>query len=235
MRLWIDRSFHIRDAGTVITGTLTEGTIATGDRFELDGIQVRVRGLESLEVPRTQISGIARVAVNLGGRAPKGIRRGRALVTPATGAQTSVIDVRLYGEVSPPERPVLHVGSASQEVRVRPLAGPLVRLQLSEPMPLRNQDRAALRDPGTGTLWGGPSAGDCAPDHYAVAAMQPAGRSSSPVRRHHPSRSHLSRCSTPSPQRSRTQMLTPPSRAFANSSPTSRSPPQAQILSPGSG
>jgi selenocysteine-specific elongation factor len=154
VRLWIDRRFHIRGAGTVVTGTLPEGTVAVGDRLELDGEPVRVRGLESLEVARDRLSGVARVAVDLGGRAPEGIRRGRALVTPGSHRLTDTVDVRLRGEGTPPERPVLHVGSASQETRVRPLAGELVRLQLAEPLPLRTGDRAVLRDPGGRAVWG---------------------------------------------------------------------------------
>jgi selenocysteine-specific elongation factor len=154
VRLWIDRRFHIRGAGTVVTGTLAEGTIAAGDRLELDGDPVRVRGLESLEVARDRVSSVARVAVDLGGRAPAGIRRGRALVTPGSHPLTDTVDVRLRGDGTPPERPVLHVGSASQEARVRPLADDLVRLQLAEPLPLRAGDRAVLRDPGSRTVWG---------------------------------------------------------------------------------
>jgi len=113
-----------------------------------------VRGLESMDVPRDRVSGVARVALDLGGRAPEGIRRGRALVTPGSHPLSDTVDVRLRGEGTPPERPVLHVGSASQEARVRPLAGDLVRLRLAEPLPLRAGDRAVLRDPGSRTVWG---------------------------------------------------------------------------------
>jgi selenocysteine-specific elongation factor len=154
VRLWIDRRFHIRGAGTVVTGTLAEGTIAVGDRLELDGAPVRVRGLESLELARERVTGVARVAVDLGGRAPQGVRRGRALVTPGSHPLSDTVDVRLRGDGEPPERPVLHVGSSSQEVRVRPLGADLVRLQLGEPLPLRTDDQAVLRDPGSRTVWG---------------------------------------------------------------------------------
>ena len=113
-----------------------------------------MRGLEALETPREQVSGVARVAVNLGGRAPTGIRRGRALVAPGSGPQSDLVDVRIRGDGSPPKRPVLHIGSASQEIRVRPLSGDLLRLSLSEPLALRNGDRAVLRDPGSRAVWG---------------------------------------------------------------------------------
>ena len=48
-RLWVDRSFAIRGAGTVVTGSLTGGCLEAGQRLELEpvGTEVRVRGLES--------------------------------------------------------------------------------------------------------------------------------------------------------------------------------------------
>src|SRR5690349_15960569 len=51
LRLWVDRSFTITGAGTVVTGTLAAGTLARGDRLQLLGPAsarpVVVRGLES--------------------------------------------------------------------------------------------------------------------------------------------------------------------------------------------
>src|SRR5579872_5091923 len=50
VRLWIDRSFTIRGAGTVVTGTLPAGTVSNGQELALapTGRAVRVRGLEAL-------------------------------------------------------------------------------------------------------------------------------------------------------------------------------------------
>jgi selenocysteine-specific elongation factor len=49
VRLWVDRSFTVRGAGTVVTGTLPAGTIRVGDRLHLPGRRpVGVRGLQSL-------------------------------------------------------------------------------------------------------------------------------------------------------------------------------------------
>ena len=36
VRLWVDRSFTVRGAGTVVTGTLAAGTIRVGDELEHD-------------------------------------------------------------------------------------------------------------------------------------------------------------------------------------------------------
>ena len=44
VRLWVDRSFTVRGAGTVVTGTLAAGTIRVGDELEHAGRRVTVRG-----------------------------------------------------------------------------------------------------------------------------------------------------------------------------------------------
>jgi selenocysteine-specific elongation factor len=154
VRLWIDRAFHVRGAGTVVTGTLPAGTVEVGDSLSLGASTVRVRGLESLETTHRRISGVARVALNLAGEVPDGVARGEALLTPGAFAVTDLLDVHVRGEGDVPERPVLHVGAAHVGVHARPLATDLVRLTLQRPMPLRVGDRALLRDPGSRTIWG---------------------------------------------------------------------------------
>jgi selenocysteine-specific elongation factor len=59
VRLWLDRSFTIRGAGTVVTGTLAAGTISLGDTLASDtGRVVHVRGIETLgESPRPRRRG----------------------------------------------------------------------------------------------------------------------------------------------------------------------------------
>jgi selenocysteine-specific elongation factor len=154
VRLWVDRRFHVRGAGTVVTGTLPEGTIAAGDTLTAGDQEVRVRGIEALEVTRTRMSGTARVALNLGGHAPTTIGRGTALTTPRAFRQTSLVDVRVHDAGDLPEQPLLHVGSASVAVHARPLGTAHARLRLEAPLPLRIGDQALLRDPGSRRLWG---------------------------------------------------------------------------------
>jgi len=153
VRLWVDRVFHVRGAGTVVTGTLPAGTLRVGDRLLLEGEQVRVRGLESLGKPLVEISGVARVAVRLGSR-PDALARGAVLTTPDAFLDVTEVDVRLQGDGQPPERPLLHVGAAQLSVHARPLGDAHARLRLDVPLPLRHGDRLVLRDPGSRTLWG---------------------------------------------------------------------------------
>ena len=81
VRLWIDRSFTIKGAGTVVTGTLGAGRLRTGDELELTGAArpVRVRGLQSLGAAADEVAAVARVAVNLRGVDKDAVGRGAAL------------------------------------------------------------------------------------------------------------------------------------------------------------
>jgi selenocysteine-specific elongation factor len=152
VRLWVDRRFTVRGAGTVVTGTLSAGTVRRGDTLALDGTLLRVREVQALGRDRDEVSGVARVALNLSGRTDD-LARGSVLVTPDAWHRTDVVDVRWTGPDEPPTSPVLHVGAADLEVRFRPLGPGLARLSLSRPLPLRIGDRALLRDPGRRVVW----------------------------------------------------------------------------------
>lgn len=179
VRLWIDRAFTIRGSGTVVTGTLPEGSIEVGDELTLSGGPVRVRALECLKEPVTSVTGVARVAVNLRGHAVPD--RGQALITPGGWTWTDLADVRLLpvgptderqmptgdrqmgrlgsrvahlpedrAEVDLPGRLTAHIGSAAVVCEPRPLGGRIVRLRLARPLPLHAGDVLLLRDPGRG-------------------------------------------------------------------------------------
>lgn len=149
LRLWVDRSFTIRGSGTVVTGTLGEGRVSVGDELEVGGRRVRVRGLQSRERPREEVFAVARVAVNLRGVAADEIARGSVLLAPGAWRATSTVDVRLSTDARElPAWAMLHIGTAAQEVRLRPLSGDTARLLMPVALPLRAGDRAILRDPG---------------------------------------------------------------------------------------
>jgi selenocysteine-specific elongation factor len=150
VRLWVDRAFTIRGAGTVVTGTLPAGRITVGDELSLDGRPVVVRGLQSMGQARDTVTGTARVAVNLRGVPLSAVGRGAALLTPGGWLSTDLLDLRLAGDPAAdlPATLTLHAGSAAVLAHVRPLGTDTVRLRLDRPVPLRIGDRGALRDPG---------------------------------------------------------------------------------------
>ncbi len=147
VRLWVDRSFTVRGAGTVVTGTLAAGTIRVGDELDHDGRRVTVRGLQSLERDHTEVGAVARVAVNLRGIDHHHMGRGDTLRTPGAWLDTAEIDAALRSAGKLHRDLVLHIGSAAVPVHVRPL-GSAVRLRLTRPLPLRIGDIGLLRDPG---------------------------------------------------------------------------------------
>jgi selenocysteine-specific elongation factor len=157
VRLWVDRRFTVKGAGTVVTGTLPAGTLARGDLLSIGAGSslVRVRGVQSLGAPVDRATGVARVALNVTGDDLEDLDRGSVLVTPEAYLAGGVIDVRVTGAVDRlPEGPLLHVGATATAVHVRPLGGDAVRLVLDTPLPLRVGDRALLRDPGSREVWG---------------------------------------------------------------------------------
>ncbi|OLF10662.1 selenocysteine-specific translation elongation factor [Actinophytocola xinjiangensis] len=148
VRLWVDRAFTIRGAGTVVTGTLGAGTLRVGDELDLGGRRVVVRGLQALGRPREEVAAVARVAVNLRGVDRDEVRRGDALLTPSAFPVTGEIDVRLRGDSAQRRSLVLHVGAAAVPCRVRPLGTDTARLALASGLALRAGDIGLLRDPG---------------------------------------------------------------------------------------
>ncbi len=165
VRLWIDRAFTIKGAGTVVTGTLGAGTVRVGDELTLGNDTVRVRGLQSLNEPAGEVTAVARIAVNLRGVGRDAIGRGAALLTPGRFRPTDLVDVRVTGDpvADLPAALTLHAGSAAVPARVRPLGPDTCRLRLARPLPLRVGDRALLRDPGRHHVAGGVTVLDPAP------------------------------------------------------------------------
>jgi selenocysteine-specific elongation factor len=167
VRFWVDRAFSIRGSGTVVTGTLPAGTVRARDELWLTPVMrpVTVRAIQSLKEPAAQVSGVARVALNLRGVEAGQLARGMALVTDGAWTLTSVLDVRLgppvarpgesqpadepvMGKARPPGQLMLHIGAARTAARVRLLGGRIARLTLAEALPLHVGDRVLLRVPG---------------------------------------------------------------------------------------
>jgi selenocysteine-specific elongation factor len=162
VRLWLDRVFAIKGSGTVVTGTLQAGTVRAGDELTLTPAMrpVPVRGIQSLGAPIAQVSGVARVALNLRGISTRELSRGMALIHRSQWTVTRVIDVRLTRspanqpqpqDLRLPPRLTVHIGASRTVAQVRMLGGHLARLSLAHALPLHVGDRVLLRDPGAAT------------------------------------------------------------------------------------
>jgi selenocysteine-specific elongation factor len=160
-RLWTDRVFDLPGAGTVVTGTLTGGRLAVGDRIELlpSGHSARIRRLHCLGDDVQEAGPGSRVAVNLAGVGHTDLPRGDALVAGGGWRTTTTIDAwirTLPGSgLDRPGAWRLHVGATSTPVQVLPIAGPIpprgsgaVRIELEHPLPVVAGDRLVLREVG---------------------------------------------------------------------------------------
>lgn len=96
-RLPVDRVFTIDGFGTVITGTLMEGTIRVGDELTVypEGKVSKVRNLQvHNETVDTAFAG-QRTAINLAGLKKEDIERGSVLAAKDSLEPTMMVDVRL--------------------------------------------------------------------------------------------------------------------------------------------
>ena len=170
-RVWIDRSFTIRGAGTVVTGTLGGGALTVGEELMVlpGGQRGRARSLQSLGRDQRRVVAGSRVAVNLSGVDHADVGRGQALVRGRQWRSTSVFDAWL--RVLPGRRLRhtgawhVHIGSAEHVAQIWPLgareiaggaAGP-VRVEVRGSCVAEVGDRVVLREVGRGvTVGGGP-------------------------------------------------------------------------------
>lgn len=178
-RLWVDRSFAARGSGTVITGTLTGGSLSVDQRVDVapSNREARVRSIQSHGRQVASIGPGNRVALNLSGIDHHQIQRGDAVVLGTQWRPTRRFDATLdvLGSldhvVSRRGAYVAYIGSGEWPVKVR-ILGPesihpgdsgLVRLHLDQALPLMRGDRFILRESGRNETVGGGRVLDVAP------------------------------------------------------------------------
>lgn len=184
-RLWIDRVFAAKGSGTVITGTLTGGTVRTDDQLHAGGHPVRVRSVQSHGDRHDSIGPGNRVALNLVGVDHTDLHRGDAVVTPAQWRPTRRFDAgltvlaSLAHVVSRRGAYAAYIGSGEFPVKlrvlgsesIRPGGAGLVRLHLATELPLMPGDRFVLRESGRDETVGGGEVLDVAPVRPASKAQ----------------------------------------------------------------
>ncbi len=163
-RLFVDRAFTIRGAGTVVTGTLTGGPIEVGSEAELlpSGHRARIRGLQTHKRTLSTARPVSRVAVNLAATERGGAERGDVLALPGEWRATSTFEgwIRAVRGLPHPLTArgafKVYAGSAERDARVRIYGAAsiaederaFVRVMLSRPAVLDAGDGFVLRDAG---------------------------------------------------------------------------------------
>ena len=178
-RMPVDRVFTIAGFGTVVTGTLVEGTFRVGQEVEVvpSGRTARIRGLQTHKTKIGEALPGSRVAINLTGVSKDAIATGDVVTVPGWLRPTMLVDVQLryLGDAPQPLRHNTEVdffsGAAEIPARVRLLGTEALapgetgwaQIRLSSPAALVRGDRFVLRWLSPSVTVGGGSVIDPAP------------------------------------------------------------------------
>jgi selenocysteine-specific elongation factor len=163
-RLFVDRIFTVKGAGTIVTGTLTGGRLSVGQEVELlpAGARGRIRGLQTHKRSIPVARPVSRVAANLVGVDRERLERGDVVGLPGEWRPTRTFEARLR-PVRGLDHPLtargaykLYAGSAERGARIRLYEageltdpeGGLVRIGVSDPLVLDVGDRFVVREAG---------------------------------------------------------------------------------------
>ena len=160
-RLPVDRVFTMQGFGTVVTGTLMDGNVRTGDDIIIypAGRKAKVRGIQTYGKDTDLAVAGQRTAINLSGVSKEDIDRGDIVAYPDAVTVTNMIDAEL-SIFSSTDRVVLnnsrvHLYCGSDEVLCKVIlldrdalsAGETAyaQLRLEEPAAVRRGDRFIIR------------------------------------------------------------------------------------------
>jgi selenocysteine-specific elongation factor len=178
-RLPVDRVFTMSGFGTVVTGTLADGTLNVGDELEVvpHGRLARIRGLQRHNQSVQSASPGTRVAVNLTGVDKSDIARGDVLSPLETLQSTRRVDAQVRVLESAPRalrhgsEVLLHTGTVEVGARVivlsadavEPGSEAWVQLYLERSIAAAAGDRFVLRIPSPAVTVAGGRFVDVAP------------------------------------------------------------------------
>lgn len=170
-RLPVDRVFSLSGFGTIVTGTLLDGELHTGQEVEIlpQGLPSRIRGLQSHKKSVDTAEPGSRTAVNLTGVSTDQISRGSVLTTPGWLEPSQLVDVHLKLLADAP-KPLRHnqeveIFSGATEVlgharllgvrQLEPGQAGWVQLRLEERIPVVKGDHFIIRQPSPSLTIGG--------------------------------------------------------------------------------
>ncbi|HVN14598.1 MAG TPA: selenocysteine-specific translation elongation factor [Anaerolineales bacterium] len=170
-RLPIDRVFSMSGFGTVVTGTLSDGTLSAGDEIEIlpSRLRGRVRGLQTHKKKEERALPGSRTAVNISGINVEQIQRGDVLAHPEQYQATRRLDARfrllkdLSSSIKHNSEVKFFIGASETIATLRlldaeelaPGQEAWIQLELREPVVAVRGDRYILRRPSPGETIGG--------------------------------------------------------------------------------
>jgi selenocysteine-specific elongation factor len=162
-RLAVDRVFHQKGIGVVVTGSCYSGRVRVGDDLDLFSralrARVRVREMQSFGAKREEGVAGERLAMALHGVKLEEVTRGDTLATPGQFAVSDTVDVRIAlteaGEVDMANRERVRIHHGSSEVLGRVIIlehdalhrgeSSLAQLRLESPLVCDAGDRLVVR------------------------------------------------------------------------------------------
>lgn len=170
-RLPVDRVFSLTGFGTIVTGTLLDGSFAIGDEVVCmpEGKAGRVRGLQNHKHKRQKILPGHRTAMNINGLDTDEIQRGNVIIKPGSYSATNLLDAHLH-LLKDATKPLKHntevkvfIGSTETTARLRLLGlekldrgeSAFIQLKLENPIITARGDRYILRVPSPAETIGG--------------------------------------------------------------------------------
>ena len=160
-KIYVDRSFSVNGFGTVVTGTLINGSVKVGDDLQImpQGTKTKIRGIQTHQSSHEEINPGTRVALNLAGIDKNAISRGDLLVKPETTENTYVVDASFVllkeypNELRHNLNVTFHVGSRELLAKLRlleksvPVPGKehFIQFKFENPQPISKGERYVIR------------------------------------------------------------------------------------------
>jgi selenocysteine-specific elongation factor len=170
-RLPVDRVFTIPGFGTVVTGTLSDGILTSGEEVEIlpSGLRGRIRGLQTHGKKEEIAEPGSRTAINISGLDVEQIQRGDVVIHPDQYQTSNRLDVsfRMLPGVSSPLRHHMevkfYIGASETLADVRLLGEEFLnpgksgwlQLELRTPVVTIRGDKYILRRPSPSETIGG--------------------------------------------------------------------------------
>ena len=170
-RLSVDRIFVMSGFGSIVTGTLLDGTFKVGDEISLlpSAKSGRIRGLQTHNQDLKEVGPGYRTAINISGIENVDINRGDVVTHPGDYSPTRRLDVqfRYLAEI---DKPLTHdleckffLGADETIARVRLLGSEILKpgetawlqLEVEDPVIAMRGDRFILRRPSPSETLGG--------------------------------------------------------------------------------
>lgn len=170
-RLPIDRVFSLTGFGTVVTGTLLDGSFAVGDEVVSlpEALNGRIRGLQNHNQKLQRVGPGSRAAVNLVGIDKNQLARGCVITKPGAYTPTTLLDAHfkylsdLPSDLRHNTQVKIFIGSAETAGHLRLLGKEILKpgeqaflqIKLDKPVVAARGDRFIIRLPSPAETLGG--------------------------------------------------------------------------------